>query len=411
MLKRSLFFISHFLCLSLGFAQTSVPTPNRNTAPAAASATQTQSQTPALPLTQMPTTISPNPSQGQSSANPAPGSPTLAAPAPPGGTTPDSLLNLVGSVNAGKGKYEEYQSICRENLFDTPATQDSETQKKRIDDLLGKIKVAKNPTLARIHLLKEYLDQEKTAALEELYKKIKEEKLLEEEGKVADALLAYSRGEPNRAESLLAKVVIENPKNKLALGYLAEIYALDQNYFEAASAYFDLAKLTQESYDLQFCEIQTLDSQHKEGEKSCKKAAQRHEKNPYPLIYLGISQRERLYYDKAIQYFKESLRKQQTEMGFVCLGEIYFIKENFTGATELFRRALKIYPDSSRAMLGMAWSQIKDKKFTDALDTFKQACLRDRKIATDIRRAYKILSEEKSMLSRQFADLAQKCSE
>lgn len=396
MFRLSLFLISYLFCLNLGIAQTSVPTqtpePRPTNAPGASSL-------PPLPVN--PGSIVTPPTLPSSSGDSSTGASTPA----------DDLKNLVGSINAGKGKYEEYQSICRENLYDKPSFLTAEVQQQRIDELKEKIKSAKPAMKYKIKLLKEYVDQGKKLEAEQQYVAIKAEKTNETANKIAEAIMAMFRQDVNKAETTLSKVVIDEPKNTEAMEYLAEMYTAHQKYFEAASAYFDLIKLTKENFDLQLCIIHTLDSQHKEAEKFCRKANQFSDKNPYPYIYLGISQREQTNIDQAIQNFKESLRRQQTEMAFSCLGEIYFIKEKFGEAVKLFQRALKISPKSYRALTGMAWAQIKDKKPMDALESFKRACSLNRNVAVDLRRAYKILNEEKNPQARLFADQAQKCYE
>lgn len=389
MLRLSLFWISYFLCLNLGWAQTSVPTAS-----------------PSLPPTANPSSNLGLPSNGSAPVPPVSGDTSTGG----GGTPTDALMNLVGSVNAGKGKYEEYQSICRENLYDTVVYMSSEEQQKRIDELKEKIKTSKSPMTYKIKLLKEYIDQNKKLEIEQQYAAIKAEKTNEQANKIAESLMQMYRKEPGKAEATLAKVLIDDPKNIEALMYIGEMYIKNQKYFEAASAFFDLVKITKLSFDLQLCEIHTLDSQHKEAEKFCRKANQVLDKNPYPFIYLGISQREKLNHALAIQHFKDSLRRKQTEMGFTCLGEIYFIKEKFSGAVELFKRASKIAPTSYRAVVGMAWAQFKDKKTEEALESFKSGCSLNRNVAVDIRRAYKILNEEKSPYARLYAEQAQKCS-
>lgn len=388
MLKLSLFSISSLLCLNLGWAQTSVPTP---TPPAGPILNSPSPNIPPITITTTPASTSPN------SADASKGAPT------------DSILNLVGAVSGGKGKYEEYLSICRENLFDTPVYFSETVQQQRIDDLKEKIKSSKNSTTFKLKLLKEYIDQKKALETEQQYAGIKAERSDERVSKIADALVAWSRQEINRAETTLSKLVIDNPKDAEALLYLAEIYTANQKYFEAASAYFDLVKLTKESFDLQLCEIHTLDAQPKEAEKFCKKANQALPENPYPFIYLGISEREKLNLNLAVIHFKNSLKRQQTEMAYVCVGEIFFIKENFSVAIEAFKRALKISPKSSRAIQALAWAQIKDKKTLDALESFKSACKLNRNVAVDLRKAYKILNEEKSAHARLFAEYAQNC--
>lgn len=322
-------------------------------------------------------------------------------------------MNAIESLNTvtnSPGKYDEYQSICRENLFDTPAFLSTQVKQKRIDDLKEKVNNSKNSVVEKTQLLKEYIDQGKTSEAEQQYASIKSDKSPDQFGKIAEALYAFSKNELNRAQSILATAAIENPKNREILKYLGEIYFKNKKYFEATSVYFDLVKLTKESFDLQLCETYTLDSQYKDAEKFCKKADQSLDKNPFPLIYLGISKREQLKYDEAIQYFKDSLKKNQTEMGFSCLGEVYYIKENYFAASEFFKKAFKAAPTSSRALLGIAWSQLKDKKILESLENFKQACQLNRNVNAEIRKAYKILNEEKSPQARLFLDHAIKCT-
>ena len=359
-------FIIPFLCLNLGNAQISVPA-GSSTPPTA------------------PTAVA---------------SPSAAA-----------IPGVLASINASPGKYDEYQSVCRFNEYDLPQFQDPQEQQKKLDELNDRIKSTLVNTRLKIRLLKEYIDQNKYSEAEKYFQKLKEEKISDVDGKMADALFAVTRKDFKRAESLLAAVVLEEPKNKDALEYIAEIYKMDGNYFESASAYYDLAKLTKENYDLQLCEILTLDSQHSEADKVCKKAAQKYTNNPYPLIYLGVSQREKLNYGDAIQRLKDSLWRKQTEMGFTCLAEIFFIKENYANAVELFKRASKISPNSARAVHGLAWAQFKEKKLTESLETFKLACKKDRRVKAEIRKAFKILTDQKSNIAKQFADLAQNCSD
>ncbi len=367
MVKFSICFIVPFLCLNLGNAQFATP-----------SGTST---------------------------------PVVAPPNPSASPTANALPGVLGSINASPGKYDEYQSICRFNEYDLPSFEEPQEQQKKIDALNDRIKSTLiNPRL-KIRLLKEYIDQGKNSEAEKFYQKFKEEKISDVDGKMADAIFALVRKDYKRAESLLASIVLDDGKNKDALEYLAEIYKTDGNYFESAAAYYDLAKLTKENYDLQLCEVLTLDSQHSESDKVCKKAAQKYSTNPYPLIYLAISQREKLNYSDAIQRLKDSLWRKQTEMGFTCLAEIFYIKENYANAVELFNRASKISPNSARAIHGLAWAQFKDKKMTESLETFKLACKKDRRVKAEIRKAFKILTDQKSNMAKQFADLAQNCSD
>lgn len=325
---------------------------------------------------------------------------------------PSNPINgILTSIQTPIGKYDEYQSICRENKYDIAAYLKPEAQQERIDALNEKIKKTLVTSKLKLLLLKEYIDQKKNAEAEKYFKKLKEEKLTDEDNKTADAFMAVVKGDLKRAEDLLTKVVLNNPKNQDALKFLAEIYVLDGNFYEATTAYLDLKKMTKENYDLELCEIHTLYSQHAESDRICKLAAQKNPSNPYPLIFLGISRRENLNYIEAIRLFKNSLRISPTEMGFTCMGEIYFIKENYAAAAESFKRASQISLLSARAELGLAWSYFKNKNYSESATIFKLACRKEKSIKSEIRRAYKLLLDEKSKSAIEFADLVQSCGD
>ncbi len=379
MLKFLIFIFSLFLCINLGYSQTTAPTTSFLPAP-----TPIQ-----VPLIGTPT-VNPTATTFETSTS----------------TTPQKTT----AGNDSPGKYDEYQSICRQNEYDNVAHATLETRQKRILFLIEKIKKDENPTKIKLRLLKEYIDQMSFVETEKFYIQLKEEKLDNEDIKIADALFETTKKDFKKAASILEKVMITNPKNKVALKYLAEIYKSGRNYFESVAAYLDLEKLTSEDYALELCEVYLLDSQHKEAEKFCKKAIQLYKTNPYPLIYLGVSQREKLNLAEAAEYFKQSLKVKPTEMGFSCLAEIFYIKEDYSNSISEFKKAIDLSPGSARAHLGLAWAQFKNKSYVESLDTFKMACKQNNLLKSEIRKAFKILANEKSNYSKNFADAAQNCN-
>lgn len=364
MLKSILFSLSLLLCLNLSHAQTTEAPP-------------------ALPSGTIPAITTP----------PAPSSEPL------------------GSMKSAPGKYEEYQSICRKNEYDHIVNLKVETKMKRIQLLQSKLKSGKEISKIKLRLLKEWIDQHKLVEASETYADLKNMKLTVSENQLADAYNAYAQKKFKVAQDILVKLIATEIKNVEIAKFLAEIYKEQNNYFEAAQIYDDLNKQTSGGYFDLLCESLVLDSHHADGEKACKKATQEKPENPYPLIYLGVSSREKELRPEALDYFTRSLKLKDTEMGLTCLAEVYYMSSRFGESAETFKKSLALTPTSVRALIGLAWAQLKDKNLAEALVTFKKVCHIDKKLDVELRKAYKYLASQNSPDAKKLIDLTQTCND
>lgn len=317
---------------------------------------------------------------------------------------------LLGGLKPSAGKYEEYQSICRDNDFDQVFYYDEALKKKRIALLESKAQEPKAPSYVKFRLLKELFDQKKTKEFEKYYTDLKSEKLLDSDRKILEAYQLTAKGDYKKAEQMLVSLLSQETKNTEAMKQLAWIYKIDQNYFEASTLYDDLAKLTHQKYDEQLCQIFALDAQHAEAEQACQAARLEDKDNPYPLIFLGVSFREKLNHERALQLFQDSLKIKETEMAYSCLGEIFFIKNKYELSESYFKKGLQVNSLSHRALIGLGWTQIKNKKIEQALLTFKKACSLQPKAKSELKKVYKYLLDEKNNLSADFIKAAESCS-
>lgn len=361
-------------------------------------------------------TTSPAPAPSQT-PSPAATPATPSDPAMPPQTAPPSVTPLppttgdaLGTFKTPPGKYEEYQSICRTNDFDLTFYLSSELKNKRINLLKEKIKTGKDEVKLRLRLLKELIDQRKPEEANQIYGEIKAQKLSSNENSFADGYLDFMNKKWKSAQTHLEKIAASEPKNTEALKLLAETYKEQKNFFEAAQVYHDLNKLHSGGYYDQLCPTLILDSHHADGEKACQKAILEKPKDPYPLIYLGISSREKEKTKDAINYFNRSIEVKKTEMALTCIGEIYYIENKFTQAIDYFNQSVAHAPHSSRALVGLAWSQLKNKNVDEALASFKKMCALDRKLVIEMRKAYKVLTAQNSPEAKKFIDQMTACT-
>ena len=322
----------------------------------------------------------------------------------------DQSTVLLGGLKPSAGKYEEYQSICRDNEFDQVFYYNEPLKAKRIAILEGKAQDQNAPSYVKFRLLKELFDQKKTKEFEKYYSDLKSDKLSDSDRKMLEAYHLTAKGDYKKAEQLLVSLLSQEAKNKEAMKQLASIYRLDQNYFEASTLFEDLTKLTHEKYNEQLCQIFVLDSQHSEAEQTCQAARLEDKDNPYPLIFLGVSFREKLNHERALQLFQDSLKIKETEMAYSCLGEMFFIKNKFELSESYFKKGLLVSPLSYRALIGLGWTQIKNKKFEQALLTFKKACSIQPKTKSELKKVYKYLLDEKYSSSSDFIKAAESCA-
>ena len=312
-------------------------------------------------------------------------------------------VSLDGSSKpAASGKYEEYQSICRLNEYDIIKYYPDDLKKRRVDLLKEKISTKSENTIKlKLRLLKEHIDQDDNTSARPLIDAL--------DNNILNALIVFSEKNYSSSRTILNKLLNENQNNIEVLRFLAEVYMKVGNYYEASTIYEDLNKLTSNSYLIQLCEHMVLNSANADAEDVCQLAANKFPDNPFPLIYAGVSYREREEHKKAMIAFRKAIKIKPTEMGYVCLAETHYMKGDFSTAIEQFKKASIINSASVRAILGLAWTQLKLKNNTDALDAFKKACYINGKYESEIRKAAKALTADKISDAKLFIQATEAC--
>lgn len=397
-MRHFFLFFSISVCLNLSHAQTVPPI----TVPSLPSVPSSIKDIPSTPSTSAPTGPAPAPATPTPPADPLAPLLNSAAPVAPAG--------IEKSPEAGitTPKYIEYQAVCRTHEYDQVQYLSDALKEKRIQLLQDKIKQEPESVKLKTRLLKEFVDQKKMKDAEGILKQLRSMTLSFEESKYAEALYSFGKSEKKAARDGLNKLLAEKPKNVEALKLLADIYKSDANYFEYEAIYLDLTPITKENYDEQLCEVLTLDSRYADAEKYCQRGAAEN-KSPLFSIYLGVAAREKENFKEAQKQFQNSLKIKETEMGLVCSGEIFLMQKNLPAAQELFLKATVANPKSMRAHASLAWSYFNDKKRTEALQSFQAACALNKAAAADVRKAVKVLIDEKSDFVKSYSAQIERC--
>ena len=312
--------------------------------------------------------------------------------------------------NETGGKYQEYQSLCRLNEYDIIKFYPPEIKKRRIALLKEKIAGAGDGAVKlKFRLIKEYIDQDEAALIKPVVDSLKKEKLSISDNAYLNSMVFFAERNYPAAIELLNQMLTEDKKNAEVLQFLAEVYMLVENYYEASTIFEDLNKISGNSYLVQLCETSVLNSLNAEAEKICLDASSKFPENPFAVIYKGISHREREESRRAIFAFQKSVGIKPTEMGYVCLAEAFFMKGSLAEAAENFQNALNVVSKSVRAMLGLAWTNLKLRNYPGSISAFKKACLVNSKYEAEIRKAVKQLADNKSTEIKLFMNAAESC--
>lgn len=402
-------------CLNVSQAQQAAP-------PAGGTLGPSPAPSPVAPQT-------PTPAQAPSLPAPAPAvTPPTAAPAAtvpatnggaatnilsqPGAVNPNAILNL---DKVTTGKFAEHMSICRSREFDKIQYRSQELLQAKLKELDGKTEAllaaeSIDPRQAFV-LLNDLLEYDSMTNFDQLVSNLRLRKLGATDTHRLNAYAAYSKHNYREAITHFQSVIDEEKGgiDEFSLRVMAEIYAKESNYYEAATIYEDLNKLRKDRYLRELCESMVLNSLNADGESTCLSAATKYPSDPFPLIYAGITYRERENLKRARDLFRRANNIKATEMGNVCIAELSLMENKIDDAVKYFKLSVAQSPRSARAVLGLAWAQIKALNFDEALGTFKQACRLNPKYEVEVRKAYKKLTEDKVPDAERFMKLATSC--
>jgi len=329
----------------------------------------------------------------------------------PSTNAPPISNSIPEQSNNTSGKYFEYQSICRSEI---PTVQ-GESEKFSVEkekQLTSEYK--KTNTITNFqNIFNYYLDYEKINEAKN-FLNIEKKTLTNSQYVFFIASILIKESRYYEAISTINNELKDFPADQPLLDLISKCYKKIGNLYEAKAALQDLIKLDKKNhskYLLELCILETLDSNHGDAEIICNKVTKIQPDNEIPLIYLGISSRERLNYDQAINYFKLANKIKQTEFGTTCLAEVFALQKNFKEAAEIFKSSTQLESKSGRAFAGVANSYFKLKQYDEALPYYVEACRLDKKTSALMKESYKELNQIKNKLAEKYFSEIQKCNQ
>lgn len=411
MVKRYKFHIvvilMNLLCLNLSHAQTGGGTLGPDPAPAPAP--------PSAPAP-APAPAAPAPAPAATSTATVPatnGGPATNLLGAPGTVDPNTILNINKAVG---GKFEEFQSICRSREFDKLKYQSRElynAKLKNLSEQTNALIAAPNASPENFQLLNELLENQSMKDFDRLVSSLRKKKLSAADTNKLNGFAAYAKRNFREATANFLKVINDekNQTDEFLLKTMAQLYAKESNFYEASAIYEDLNKIKKNVYLRELCEMMVLNSLNSDGESVCLTAATKFPGDPFPLIFAGITFRERENLKRARDLFRRANNIKPTEMGNVCIAEVALMENKIDEAVNYFKLSVDQSPMSARAVLGLAWAQIKALNFNEALGTFKQACRLNPLYEVEVRKAYKKLVDDNVPEADKFMRLASSCGQ
>lgn len=382
LLKQLILITSSFLILGQMprelFAQTTPPPTGSAPAPTPTSATSTAP--PAATTTPNPNAIN----------NPRTSFPFLTTPSGAPLPMPQNIQRP--NQTATPGKYAEYQSNCRSNLYDE-------------DNWLLR-------SLNKDSELNEYIKLIKSNQISAAEKKALENREILGEIRFAtiNSILLSHRNAFSMANAILDSVPEKDRKLDPILLAASYVFEMQSNYQEAKLLIQDIYKKTKDPALLEdLCRMNSLDSHHRDADLSCTLAENKNPTNELIPIWHGISFRERENLVGAEAHFKKALERKKTEFGYVCLAEVFDLRGLLTDSIGAYRNALEIFPKSIRANLGLARLYFQQRKFEEALTYFVKSCEAGLKDKLQFRKSQKELTEQKNPIAEKYFQALQKC--
>lgn len=307
------------------------------------------------------------------------------------------------------GKYYEYQSYCRAPLEFKSFLSNSEFQ-MALDPFKTTFNAKK--TFVNFEPMVDFLINE--GHTKEARALVIENKslLTVPQDKALQARILTADRKYRDAIAMLDTVTDEGKNDLMILAEYSRAFRKIGNFFEAKSALQDAMKIDKKNtnkYLLDLCILETEDSNHGEVDIVCPKVIKAFPKDNTALIYLGISQRERLNYKDAQKQFEKSAQMEKNEFALTCLGEVFYLQKNYGKAIEAFKAATAAEPKSGRAQLGAAQSLYQLLRYEEALPYFIKACQLDRSSASLFREAHQPLEAAKMKVSTTYYHGIQEC--
>lgn len=307
------------------------------------------------------------------------------------------------------GKYYEYLSYCRHPLEFKNTLPDADFE-MAFAPMKSTFEAKK--TFANLESMVDFLITESRTKIARSTVIESKSVVTVAQDKALQARILIEEGKYRDAVVMLDGVPDENKNDLLVLVEYSRAYRKMNNLFEAKSALQDAMKQDKKNankYLLDLCILETEDSNHAEVDRVCPRVTKAFPKDNLSLIYMGISQRERMNYKEAQKLFERSTQIEKNEFALTCLGEVFFLQKNFGKAIEAFKVSGATEPKSGRAQLGAAQSLYQMLRYDEALPYYIKACQLDKSSASFFREAQQPLEAAKLKVSTAYYNGIQQC--
>lgn len=226
-------------------------------------------------------------------------------------------------------------------------------------------------------------------------------------------LASFKRGKAAEAKEQLTKALEVNPKQKQAYEVLAEVYR--ENSYERRLLYQDMMKHFGPRADLlaKLCELNTLDGDNDQADKTCEQAIQKDPKNPANHVYVGLIAKNRMEMDVAKKLLKKAAdRFPKSEFALLEYATLAEGEKNYLDSLKYYELCLVLNPGAEKCLAGVGNAGVQLQKYERALEAFREACRKyGRKHTANVRRAVHLLrGRNDSEWMSKFNYVADSCS-
>lgn len=173
---------------------------------------------------------------------------------------------------------------------------------------------------------------------------------------VETASLLTKQGKLDQAEARLRRAMNRDPENPRLYELLGDVYAKQNDHYDALENYTQAAKLNPQSnyyLDLQGGEYQQL-GQLAQAEMCYKRSLQLDPDYAPALVALGNIRAKNQSYDDAVRLYKQALHGTPSSDVYYNLGMVYTWENKAADAVGAFKQALHLDPNNRSSMVSLA---------------------------------------------------------
>lgn len=224
---------------------------------------------------------------------------------------------------------------------------------------------------------------------------------------------AFHRGQQSESKAHLVKSLELNPKLRPPYEILSMIYK--DNPYERRLLFMDMMKHFGPEPEIlaKLCELNTLDGDNNQAEKTCSQAIEKDPKNPANHVYMGLIAKNRGEKEQAKELLKKAAdRFPQSEFSLVEYATLAEAEKNHLDAFKYYELCLEVVSGSEKCLVGLGNASVQLQRYERALDVYREVCRKyGRKHTAAVRRAIHLLrSRGESDWISKYSAVADSCA-